>query len=178
MNTAQCNFNVTVNPSSSVKITIQPNDKKVVVGQNTEFSVKATAEGATLTYQWQVKTPGSSAFVNLRDSQHYSGTNTDTLRIIDTPASFKGNLYRVAITVNDICVSTLANIIAVATPQQTTVFSDPARLTVVALPPVPPIPPVPRNIPTTVINTTQNIDWTIVKNTKSVMLDFSDPKHE
>jgi PKD repeat protein len=45
-------------------------------------------------YQWQLSTDSGSSFTSITDSPPYSGSNTQTLSITNTPSSFYGYIYR------------------------------------------------------------------------------------
>ena len=44
--------------------------------------------------QWQVSTDGNN-FTNLNDNSNYTGSNTGSLKLINIPSSWYGNIYRV-----------------------------------------------------------------------------------
>ncbi len=61
-------------------------------GADTAFV--GTPSGAVDSLQWQVSTDSGSIWNNIFDvNLNYTGTQTDTLRIINTPVSFDNNLY-------------------------------------------------------------------------------------
>ncbi|MEJ1239936.1 PKD-like domain-containing protein [Chryseolinea sp. T2] len=88
---------VTVNPSlEPVTIDNQPVDATVCQGVSTSFTVDA---GATTTpiYKWEISTDGGVSFSNVFNVAPYSGANTATLNIANTPLSLNGNFYRVRV---------------------------------------------------------------------------------
>ena len=78
---------------TSPVITVQPVDADVCEDNNTSFTV--TAEGSELEYQWQVST--GAVFFDLTDDGTYSGTDSPTLIITNTPLILDGNQYRVRV---------------------------------------------------------------------------------
>jgi len=84
---------LTVNSAASI-IASPPTSQTTCVGSNTAISVSAS--GTSLTYQWQVNPP--SGFGNVPSTINYSGQTTTTLSILNTPAGFNGNQYRVIVT--------------------------------------------------------------------------------
>jgi hypothetical protein len=55
-------------------------------------SQQLAANETGLAYQWQVNTGGG--FINLAENAVYTGTNAQTLTIINAPTSWYGNIYR------------------------------------------------------------------------------------
>jgi GEVED domain/Secretion system C-terminal sorting domain len=80
-----------VTVSQEVVITVQPTPVVVVTGNDAVFSVTATGTG--LTYVWEESVAGGP-FTALTESAPYSGTNTNTLTIDNTPSSLNNNEYR------------------------------------------------------------------------------------
>lgn len=80
-----------VTVSQEVVITVQPTPVVVVTGNDAVFSVAATGTG--LTYVWEESVAGGP-FTALSELAPYSGTNTNTLTIDNTPGSFNNNEYR------------------------------------------------------------------------------------
>jgi uncharacterized repeat protein (TIGR01451 family) len=108
---------VTVTVIPVPDITLQPVSIDVCEGQDSMFNITAT--GQSLSYQWQVSTDGGTSYANLSDILPYSGVNTPTLSIVNTPLSLDGYFYR--------CLVTTVNC-------DFMVYSDPALLTVYQLP--------------------------------------------
>jgi hypothetical protein len=77
-------------------ITVPPASKSACAGSTTTFTVTAT--GGALTYTWQVSTDNGVTFNNITATANYTGFNTSTLTISNTPATFNGNRYRVIVT--------------------------------------------------------------------------------
>jgi hypothetical protein len=77
----------------TITIGTQPADQTTVAGAAT-FTVAATVSsgGGTLAYQWQVKSVGSSRYVNVADA------TTDTLALTGQLAGNTGDQYRVKVT--------------------------------------------------------------------------------
>lgn len=96
-------------------ITLQPEDESVMSGDAAAFSITATGLGS-LTYKWQLSTDGGMTWNPIDDSPVYTGTDTPTLSIAHAFEAMDGNEYR--------CVVTNCG----------TTTSDPATLTVAALP--------------------------------------------
>jgi len=103
---------ITVNAPPS--ITTQPADAYFCSGGTVTYTV--SANGAGLTYQWQVNT--GTGWINLTTSATYSGTNTATLTISGVIASMAGNMYRVIVsgTCAPPAISNAANLIMNASP--------------------------------------------------------------
>jgi hypothetical protein len=64
----------------------------------TTTTLIATTATAGNTYQWQVSTNNGSSYSNISNGASYSGTTSDTLTIINTPASLLNNIYRCNVT--------------------------------------------------------------------------------
>ncbi|MET0635033.1 MAG: reprolysin-like metallopeptidase [Chitinophagaceae bacterium] len=79
----------------------------------TSFSAGASGDG--ILYQWQVSNNQGTTFTDLAAGSNYSGTNTSTLGITNTPFAMNNNQYRVAI-YNSTCTDRI--------------YSTPASLTV------------------------------------------------
>ncbi|MBS1773592.1 MAG: immunoglobulin domain-containing protein [Bacteroidetes bacterium] len=79
---------LTVNTAPSV--VTSPSNVTVCENVNSSFSVSAT--GTSLTYQWQ--SYNGTTWVNVPASFPYSGTNSNTLTIINTPASLNSSQFR------------------------------------------------------------------------------------
>ncbi|WP_298535077.1 proprotein convertase P-domain-containing protein, partial [uncultured Algibacter sp.] len=83
---------------TSISISSQPGDDSICAGDNSSFSVSASAPNQTLTYQWQVSTGG--AFSDLSDGGIYSNVTTATLNITSASVTENNNQYRVVISSN------------------------------------------------------------------------------
>lgn len=79
----------------------EPASSELCPGSNLKLGASIT--GAI--YQWQVSTD-SVNFVNLTDDATYTGTTTDTLRMVNLPSSMYGTVYRCLVN------STVADIFA------------------------------------------------------------------
>ncbi len=101
-----------INP---VNITGHPSNSSINAGANTSFTVAAT--GTSVTYQWQVDT--GSGFNDLSNIAPYSNVTTNSMTITNATLGMTGYIYR-------------CNVIG--TPPCGNVFSNPATLTVTALP--------------------------------------------
>lgn len=66
-------------------------------GNNTFFKFTQPS-GGTYIYQWQVDIGNGAGFINLSNSAIYSGTNADSLKIINPPTSWYGYKYRCDVT--------------------------------------------------------------------------------
>jgi len=75
-------------------ITTQPANIQVFAGSTGNFIVVASNVD---TYQWQVSTNGGGSFINLTDGPEYSGSNTNTLTVLDPEIEMDGFLYRVVL---------------------------------------------------------------------------------
>jgi subtilisin-like proprotein convertase family protein len=101
-------------------ITTQPANAVICATGSTSFSIVATGAGP-LTYQWEEQVGGVGPWNPLANVAPYSGVNTPTLNINPATGILSGNRYR--------CVVT-----GICNPAAT---SNPATLTVNALPVVP-----------------------------------------
>jgi gliding motility-associated-like protein len=79
--------------NTSPEILVQPADSTVCMNAGGTFAVSATGTG--ITYQWQVNR--GLGFVNVTDDANTSGSTLNTLTIINAPASFNNNIFRVVI---------------------------------------------------------------------------------
>ena len=70
-----------------------PSTQTICINSSGSLSVSATGTG--LTYQWQVNPPGG--FGNVTNGTNYSGATSSTLTILNAPAGFNGNIYRVIV---------------------------------------------------------------------------------
>lgn len=84
----------TLTVNSPVAITDQPDDLSLCEGASGSLSVAAS--GSTITYQWQVRSPGGP-FVNVTNAAPYSGATTATLNITNVPSTLNGYEYRVIV---------------------------------------------------------------------------------
>ncbi len=100
---------LTVKETPAVTFTAQPQDMSATVGGKAKFTVEA--QGSGLTYQWQYKTPTGKDW----KSTTFSGCKTAALTVT-AKAYHNGYQYRCAVSSGG-----------------TTVYSDPATLTVSAL---------------------------------------------
>lgn len=89
-----------VSVSEEVVITLQPTPVVVVTGTDSSFSVAATGTG--LSYQWEVSV-GGGPFSALSEVAPYSGTQTNTLLIDNTPGSLNNNEYRCVVSGTSPC---------------------------------------------------------------------------
>jgi len=76
-----------------VRITEQPEDVTVPLGERVTFHVAAETRTGALTYQWQVKTGSAAEWINTT----LDGYNTDTLSW-QRATSFSGRRYRCLVT--------------------------------------------------------------------------------
>jgi streptogramin lyase len=84
----------TVDP---VSITTQPQNSTINAGQSTSFTV--AADGSTpLTFQWEMKTVGSSTWTILSDEGEFSGTATATLSITGATADLNQAQFQCVVT--------------------------------------------------------------------------------
>ena len=116
----QASITITVNQRPVV--TTQPTNTSVCAGLPATFTVVGT--GTALTYQWQVSTTGPGGpWTALTNVAPYAGVTTAILTVSPTTVGLSGNLYRCVL--NGTC-----------SPVGTANISNPATLTVVALPTV------------------------------------------
>lgn len=83
--------------ASAITISAQPSDASTVAGGAT-FSVTATADAGTVTFQWQRRTSSSGRWTNVSgtlDGSIYSDFTTATLTLTGATASEDGYEYRV-----------------------------------------------------------------------------------
>lgn len=72
-------------------ITVAPESQTVPLGKDATFTLTASGEPATLTYQWQRLSATNSDWVSLGDAaRRFSGTTTATLRVFGTVAAQNG----------------------------------------------------------------------------------------
>ncbi|RYY86171.1 MAG: hypothetical protein EOO15_15200, partial [Chitinophagaceae bacterium] len=77
-------------------VSSNPSAQTIITGSTATYSVTAT--GSVVSYQWMVSTDGGDNFTYLGNDSNYSGVNTNTLTISNTPAEFNENQYMVVIT--------------------------------------------------------------------------------
>ncbi len=73
-------------------VTAHPTNKIIAKGQNTSFSVTASASG--IGYIWQVSSNGGSTFTDLSNNAPYSNVTTATLSITNAQLSISTYQYR------------------------------------------------------------------------------------
>ncbi len=78
-------------------ITTQPTAQTVSPSQNAQFTVAATSNGGTLTYQWQYQPVGTSGFTNVPSDATYLGGTTATLTVVSPTQPMSGNQFRVVV---------------------------------------------------------------------------------
>lgn len=101
-------------------ITSQPINTLYCLNGNTSFSVVASANTGSLSYQWQVSSNSGSTWTDLTNLGIYSGTSTSTLNLTGINNTYSGNQYRVRVT--DGCgAATTINSNAVTLTQHTVV---------------------------------------------------------
>ena len=88
---------LTVNASPS--IWNQPVSKILCENGNTSFDVNSSGT----TFQWQVNIDGIG-WTDVTDDPPYTGSNTRTLQLANTPATLSGNLYRVIVSIGNCSV--------------------------------------------------------------------------
>lgn len=81
---------LTVNASPS--IWNQPQSQTLCENGNTFFDVNSSGTA----FQWQVNT-GGAGWTDVTDEPPYSGSNTRTLQLTNTPVLLSGNIYRVIV---------------------------------------------------------------------------------
>jgi uncharacterized repeat protein (TIGR01451 family) len=77
-------------------ITLQPLNSVICEGQNTSFTI--SADGQSLSYQWEESTDGGATFNGVANAPPYSGVHTPVLSINNVPFSFNGYQYRCLVT--------------------------------------------------------------------------------
>ncbi len=78
------NHNIRTNLPSVPQFQILPQSLTVAAGNNAIFSVSARGNPLP-TYRWQRRTAGAVTWVNLSDTEDYSGTASGTLTVIRAP---------------------------------------------------------------------------------------------
>ena len=113
---------VTVNNPSTIADNTLPASVAVCQAGTTSFIAKAG--GTTPTYQWQTDN-GTATFVNITNGANYSGATTDTLKVINAPASWNGYKYICVVTSVAPCLTSVVTDTAVLTvnPKPTVVLS-------------------------------------------------------
>ncbi len=122
-----CSTSVTdvVNVTEPISST-SPVTQTVVTGSTAIYSVAAT--GGIASYQWMVSTDMGATFSPVADGPNYSGSNTDTLTITNTPASFNGYFYMVHIEPTGVC-DTFDSSPAILNVGDTGIDADPSNVT-------------------------------------------------
>ena len=87
-NETQADDTIAADVASAITIGTQPADQNTSSGAAT-FSVVATADAGTVTYQWQKKTATGTRWTNV------SGATSDSLVLAGQTVSNDGDLYRV-----------------------------------------------------------------------------------
>ena len=125
LNDVNSTAGIRVNPLVAPSITGQPSPQTVNEGQSATFSVTATGTG--LTYQWQVNTGSSFAYIT--NGGVYSGANTTTLTITGVTAGMSGYQYRAIVsgTVAPVATSNLATLTVNAAPSYTITASPTSK---------------------------------------------------
>ncbi len=77
-------------------ITAHPENKTVLVGQNTSLGV--VAYGTNITYKWFVSINNGLTWSQVNNGGNYSGATTPTLSIAGVPLTYNGYLFRAEIT--------------------------------------------------------------------------------
>lgn len=76
-----------------------PDDFTTCEGSNATFSTTATpGDGGALSYQWERSINGGASFAPLSNGPNYANVTTDTLTVLNPPASFDNYQYRVKVT--------------------------------------------------------------------------------
>jgi hypothetical protein len=102
-------------------ISQQPQNQNIAYNNNATFTV-STIGGSGFSYQWQIKTSGSSNWVNINapvGSLTGSGFTTATLQLNGVSSSMNGSLFRVRVTGTGGCFENLISdsaILAVTSP--------------------------------------------------------------
>ncbi|OQX73105.1 MAG: hypothetical protein B6D61_12920 [Bacteroidetes bacterium 4484_249] len=99
-----------------------PQDVVVCLDNNTEFSIENTTNIES--FQWQVL--NGSAYENLNDDEHYSGTATQTLTINSVTSDMDNNHYRCLLTIgNNQVASKDAVLIVLPLPETEDITGNP-----------------------------------------------------
>lgn len=101
-------LNVTPEPV----IVLQPLDREICEGLTTSFLVNATGPG--ISYQWQYN--NGSGWINLSDGTVYSGTQSQQLRLDNTPASAAGQIRAAVIADCQTVYSNAVNLVINSNP--------------------------------------------------------------
>lgn len=86
---------VTLTVNNGVTVSVNPQDQRGCVGSDFTFSV--TAQGANLTYQWQVSTNGGATYTNIAGTPQ-APSNGPTYTVFNAQLNQSGNRYRVVVT--------------------------------------------------------------------------------
>jgi hypothetical protein len=113
---------------NSVSIYVNRIGETIIATDINNTATIATSLSAT-TFQWQVNT--DNGFVNISNGVNYSGTNTNSLQVLNTPYSFNGNYYRCLLNNNNfsdtttLVVRNYIPVVGYATIKTTTPISCP-----------------------------------------------------
>ncbi len=91
--------NASINMHYAPMIITQAEDREIIEGENTSFSIQAT--GDNLSYQWQLSTDNGIIWNDLTNSSDYSGVASNTLQIL--AATLSMNAYQYRCVVSGIC---------------------------------------------------------------------------
>ncbi len=84
-------------PPAAPTITTPPANQTIASGANASFTVAASGNPATFTYQWQRSTDGGTTFTNLSNTAPFSGATTATLTVTGATVSLDGNRFRAVV---------------------------------------------------------------------------------
>ncbi len=107
-------------------ISSQPSTQTVSPGTTAQFTVLATNNGGTLTYQWQKQSAGTFGFFNIFDNGvTYFGTTGPTLTVSNTSPSVSGDQFQVVVSsgVGSPATSNPATLTVTQAPQITSLGS-------------------------------------------------------
>ena len=111
---------LTVNSIASV--TGQPSNSIICPGNNTTFTISATASGI-ISYQWQVSTNGGSTWSSLSNGAPYSTVTSATLTITAATAGMNNNQYRCVAT-GSLCTGSATSNAALLTVNNSLVINS------------------------------------------------------
>ena len=111
-----------VTSNAPLAITAGPDASSIASGATTSFTVFSNFSFSDLAYQWQISTDDGNSFSNLIDGIYYSGVNTYTLTIVNTPTSFSGSQYRCIVT-DPACSQELTSLAALLTVTPTSTIN-------------------------------------------------------
>jgi subtilisin-like proprotein convertase family protein len=86
-------YTVNIVPCIPITITQQPANSTIQCSGNTTFSVTAT--GHFPTYIWEYRPNSSSVWLPVPNTAPFSGVNTNTLTLTNTPSTYNGYQFRV-----------------------------------------------------------------------------------